>query len=457
MLDYIQPTLSNKLKYYKKIDDITGGAVKIKEAGTVYLPKEDGEAEKSYISRLSKATYFDAFNSTIDGLSGLIFKNSIVYGEDIPIQLESMIENADAQGNHMDVLVERMFKKALQKGLSFALIDLPKAENVKTRADEQKLGIRPYVTIIAPENITSWKTRVENGQLILSQVKIREFIEEEDPANPYGTKTIEQYRILEIGSYTIIRKDEKQKQDVMIDEGSTGLNFIPLVCLNLEGGEFFSAMPPFIDLAELNIAHYQIFSDSRHSAHISSVPVLKMFGFDKEDMKSVTISVNKAITSTNEKATVEWLDYAGGGVAVNEGLLQKIETKMREMGLSVISQDKTLTATEVNISSSQSQSKLNGYVRALIDAVELMFQMSARMYGVEDGGSISVDADILSQPLTAQDIIALNNIVTAGNLSQDTMWKMIGSGSFRLPDDFDAEIEAELISQSGLLTNDTEI
>jgi len=449
MLDYIQPTLQKKLKYYTKIDDLILGGDTIKESGTKYLKKSKSETDESYDIRLDEALYLDFFNQTIDGLSGLIFKNPIVYGDDIPAQLESMIENADAQGNHMDVMVERMFKKSLEKGLSFASIDLPKAENVKTRADEQKLGIRPYITIIAPENITSWKTRVENGQLVLSQVKIREFVEEEDPLNPYGTKTYEQYRILEIGSYQIIRKLEKQT--MMIDEGATGLNFIPLVCLNLESEEFFSAMPPFMELANINIAHYKRLSGMMYNDYIACNPVLKMFGFDANELGAVTISVNKAVVSSNTDATVDWLQYDASGSEQTARTLDRLEAKVRQIGLSVISQDKTLTATEVNISSSQSQSKLNGYVRALIDAVELIFQMSARMYGIEDGGSIAINADILSQPLTAQDIIALNNIVSAGNLSQDTMWKMIGSGSFRLPDDFDSEEEKLNISSSNML------
>jgi hypothetical protein len=453
-IEYIIPTLKTKLPYYEKIDDLSGGAVKVKEAGKTYLPEESGESDLSYKSRLSKATYFDTFNSTVDGLSGLIFKKPITYSEDIPTQLEPMIENADAQGNHMDVLIEKFFVKALQKGISFALIDSPKAVDVKTKADEQAQGIKPYITIINAENVTSWKTTTVNGQLILSQVKIREFIQVDDETNPYETKTIEQYRVLEIGTYQIWQN--KEGKDILIEEGTTNLNFIPLVALNLENDEYFSAMPPFMDLAELNIAHYQIFSDSRHSAHIASVPMLKMFGFDAEELKSIVISANRAVTSTNTDATVEWLDYKGEGVAVNETLLAKIETKMREMGLSVISQDKTLTATEVNISSAQSQSKLNGYVRALIDSVELIFQMAARMYGVEDGGSIYIDADILTQPLQPADVLALNTMVVSGNMSIDTMFKIIASGSFRLGDDFDIEVEKETISKDGLLTNDTE-
>lgn len=452
MIDYITPTLQNKLKYYAKIDDLIGGAVKIKESGSKYLPEEDSETPESYTSRLQKATYFDFFNQTIDGLTGLIFKNPISYGDDIPSQLQPIIENADALGNHMDVIIDNFFTGALQKGVSFCLIDAPKVEGVKTRADEQKLGVRPYLTIIKAENVTSWKTEVVNGQLLLSQVKIREFVEVEDSENPYATKTVEQYRVLYRGGYQVFRKQEKSNEPLLVDEGTTNLDFIPLVCLNLGNEEFFSGMPPFMDLGELNIAHYQILSDSRYSAHIASVPVLKLLGFDKDELTKVTISVNKAIASSNTEASVEWLDYNGGGVAVNETLLSKIETKIREMALSVISQDKTLTATEVNISSAQSQSKLNGYVRALTDAVELIFQMAAKMYGLNDGGSITINSDILSQPLSAQEVLALNTMATSGNMSIETMFSIIQSGTFKLPSDFDVNVEKERVESAGLLT-----
>ena len=47
-------------------------------------------------------------------------------------------------------------------------------------------------------------------------------------------------------------------------------------------------------------------------------------------------------------------------------------------------------------------------------------------------------------------------MVVSGNMSIDTMFKIIASGSFRLGDDFDIEVEKETISKDGLLTNDTE-
>ena len=96
-------------------------------------------------------------------------------------------------------------------------------------------------------------------------------------------------------------------------------------------------------------------------------------------------------------------------------------------------------------------------MRALEDTAELILLGVAKFYGKDEGGSISVDADILSQPLDPQELVALNNMVTAGNLSTETMWKIIGSGTFRMPSDFDSEIEKELISEDGLLNKNEEV
>lgn len=450
-LKYINAT-TTKLQIYRNfIDDLTLGSIGIKAKNDTYLPREQSEKEQSYKARLSRATYFDSFNPTINGLVGLIFKNPIIYSDDIPSQLNATIENADMQGNHLDIIIENFFKKALQKGLSFCLVDMPKGEPT-SKADEINMGIRPYLTLIEPSNITSWKTEIINGQLVLSQVKIRESVEIDDPNNKFATKLVTRYRILERGSYQVW--EENDGADSLIEEGNTKLNFIPLVALNLNEQGFFDAIPPFYDLGDMNIAHYQIFADSRHASHTASVPFYFGSGIASEDVKDLVISPNTFFATHNEGASIDIVDYKGEGVAVNATLLDRIENRMREIGLSVITQDGNVTATEVSISSTQSQSKLNSYVRALEDSVELILLFAAKMYGQNSGGSISIDADILSQPLTAQDVIALNNMVTSGNMSLDTMYKMIASGSFRLEGDFDIDAEKELISSQGLL-NDT--
>ena len=450
-ITYINDTVTNSLPYWKQIDDIIQGSDGIKKGGTKYLPIEASENETSYKNRLSKGTFLDSYNPTIDGIAGLIFKNPIQYGDDIPEQSQPFIENADMQGNHFDLLLEDLFKTALNKGIGFAMLDMPKGE-ATNKKEEQQLGLKPYAVIIQPENVQAWKSKTVNGQIVLTMAKIFETEEVDDPNNPYATKTEDRYRVLEIGTWKVY-----DKEGTLLDSGETNLDFIPLYGLNLNKKGFFASFPTFYDLFDMNIDHYQIFSDSRHAAHTASVPFYFGSGMSKDDVDGLVISPNTFFTANNEEAKISIVDYDGAGVAVNATLLERIEMKMREIGLSVVSIDKTVTATEVNISSTQSQSKLNGYVRALEDTAELILLGVAKFYGKDEGGSISVDADILSQPLDPQELVALNNMVTAGNLSTETMWKIIGSGTFRMPSDFDSEIEKELINKDGLLNKNEEV
>ncbi len=446
---YISPYVEAQTNNFNFIDDLSDGWSSIVNKKSIYLPKEHNEDDKSYKARHTKALYEDSFNTTINGLTGLIFKKEIIYNDDIPTQLKPMIENADMQGNHFDILIEKLFDGAIRKGISFALIDIPNVENIQNKADEIKNNIRPFITLIDPKNVTSWKTKNINGQIILSQVKIREYIQIEDDKNPYALKTVEQYRVLEVGTYRIIRNT--QENEKIIEDGYTYLNYIPLVALNLNAKGFFESFPPFFDLGKLNIAHYQIQSDLNYSNHIANVPILKMLGFDAEEVKNITISVNKAIISTNESAKLEWLSWDGAGAENSERMLNRIEKKMLDYGLSVISSDTATTATEINISTNQSQSKLNKWIRLLIDSIQIILKHSAGFYGLNEGGSISIDADILSQPLDASQVATLNNMVLSGTMSLDTMYKMIGSENFKLPNNFDIEAEHELIGSDGLL------
>lgn len=443
-LDYTAPQVSNSLPLWKTVNDVTDGIVAMEKNKKTYIHQESEETNESYESRFRKATWCDFFNTTIEGLSGLIFKNPIQYGEDIPSQLAPMIENADLQGNHLDILIEDLFNTALRKGISFFYVDMPKG-TPRNKAEEIQMGIKPYVTIIQPENVTSWKTTIVNGQLILSQVKIREFIEVDKQDDEFETELEVRYRVLDIGRFRVYQED-----GTIIDEGETGLKFIPFGALNLNSKGFFTAQPPLYNLAKLNIRHFQIFTDTGHSAHLASVPMLKFLGFDQDEVKKVAISANRAITSSNPDASVDYLDYKGDGVTVNMSLMDKLELKMAEMGLNFISETKTMTATESQIQISQKQSKMNGFVRALKDSVELMLQYAAKYYNIENGGTISIDSDILQTPLTAEEMARYSDMVAKGQLSIQTLWTILLADK-KLPEDFDVDVEQERVQSEGLL------
>lgn len=450
--DFTLPVVTEMQGRWKKIDDVSGGREAIVKASKTYLPQEPDETTKSYNLRLNRAVWTDAYNQTVDGLVGIAFSTPPSLGDDVPQPIKDACENADLTGNHFNVLMKEFFDGAVRKGINYALVEMPKkSEDVNSLADENKAGVRPYVVTVKPDNIINWRYDIVNGQIKLIQVTIREVVEEADGA--YGVKSVEQYRVLRPGEWEVFRSDGKKLESH--DNGTTSLDYIPLVALNLDKKSgFMQAKPPLMQLADLNIAHYQVYTDTRHSAHIASVPMLKLFGFDKEDVKKVVISANRAITSENADATAEWLSYDGSGVNLNREIMSDLERQMSIFGLSVLAEKTTdVTKYEKMIDTAQAQSKMYSYVMALKDSAENILQIMADYSKQGEGGTYELDDDLLSEPMSADEMKAWSDNVAKGQVSLETMWTMLKNGK-RLPDDFDADTERARLAQENIFTDE---
>lgn len=453
--DYVLPIVATMRTRWQTIDDVSGGHETVTAATTKYLPKEPDEKQASYDLRLSKAIWYDAFNQTVDGITGIAFSTQPMLGDDVPKQISEMAENANMVGDHLNVVGKSWFDGALRKGIMYALVDMPEFnEQVRSLADQRRLGIRPYVKLIDAKDVISWRYDVVAGQIVLTQAVIAETVSE--PDGVFGSSNVEQWRVLRPGAWEIWRKDKKG--DVFIyQEGTTSLNRIALVPLDLDKKSgFMMAKPPLMGLAQLNIAHYQIYTDTRHSAHIASVPMFSATGIDKDEFGKVTISANVAMVSERPDAQFGWISYDGAGVNLNRELMQDIERQMSVIGLSILSDNDTeVTAYEKSIDTAQSQSKLYSWVMAYKDAMENVLQLMAEFMGEKSGGTYQVNDDMLMQPLSAEEMARYSDMVGKGQMTLRTMFKMLQQGK-RLPADFDIDVEIdELESETGgVMTGD---
>ena len=453
---YTRLEVLKSLPLWKVIDDISDGYVGIVERNAkTYLPQGAKESADAYALRLTQATFVNPFNDTIEGLTGLIFKEPIQYSDDIPSELEPLIENATMTGEHMNQVIMKLFDKALRKGLHYGLVDMPQgiAENEK---EEIEQGIRPYITLIPAENVQSWRTTVIAGQLVLTQVKILEIVEEN--VDDFATKEIKQYRIYETDGVNtnlrVIRPSEDGKSEEEMLNIMTGLNFIPLVALNLEEEGFFSARPPFYDVARLNIGHYNLFTDARYAAHIASVPFYYSAGVQKEEIKDLIIQPNTWVALGDPDSKITIVDYDGKGVAVSEKLMDKIELSIAQAGLNAVTGSVEKTATESEYENTKSQSKLNTYAVHLTNTVELLLLYAYRMLkkgkDAETAGTITINADILKKPLTPEEVMMYSTMNEKGQMTLQEVYVNLKAGN-RLSEDFDIDVEVEKVKEEGLL------
>lgn len=454
-LDYIKPSVKDKLLDFEFMRDMKIGWKNIVGKKTKYLPKQPNENDIKYNARWEIATYEDFFSVAVDGIKGLVFKKQIKFNDDVPQQLQDIMDNANGEGDSFNIVAGELFEGGLDKGIHFALVDMPRGQ-ANNRAEEIAQNIRPYITLIMAENVTSWKTDIVNGLTVLTQVKIREWVEEDVEGNSFATELKEYWRVLWLEN-NVVNYRLYDSQDAIIEEGNLGnINFIPLFALNLKKTAYFESDIPFYDLAKLNISHYQILSDSRYSAHTACVPVPYASGVSEDEVKNLVVSPNSLAVLSDPQAKLGFLDYDGKGVAVNETLLQRIERRIYQLGFSVVMTEKEMTATESMIEGQQKQSKLNAWVAELKDTLENILNAMAIMGGYGDnGGTVTIDADILSNPLDAQEFTAVINAMVNQKVSFETGMNMIRTGRMMLPEDFDIEVEKYRVSQNNLSMDNT--
>src|SRR5690606_22651892 len=159
----------------------------------------------------------------------------------------------------------------------------------RTLADDRREGLRPYWVLIKPECLLFARAEVINGVEVLQHVRILEHYTEQDGFAEVFKRRI---RVLEPGIVQLWepKPTKKQGQDEeweMVDEWATGLNYVPLVTFYAHREGFMCGKPPLLDLAWLNIAHWQSSADQRHILTVSRFPILACSGASGEDSDPV--------------------------------------------------------------------------------------------------------------------------------------------------------------------------
>ena len=428
-----------------------------------YLPKHPKETGENYAIRLARPTFFNAFLRTLDGLVGMVFRRNPVLGEDVPKAIREHWENIDNAGTHGDVFLKELFHDAMEAGHAGILVDYPKVANPEsvTVAEEKEMGLRPYWVHVRKEDVFGFVTMQVASRTILEEVIVRQRTYERK--GRFGQKPVTRFRV-----YTrrIVQQDGQEPQlsvDYEVwqvgDDGVPfpteekgvlgGMTEIPLVVVYGRRTGYMQSRPPLMDLAWLNILHYQTNSDYHHAAHLGNVPMFVTIGAGVEG--EVTIGPNTSV-NLPEKADAKWVETSGKALGHTRQMLQDIEAQEAVMGLSLLARDtrQAETAEAKRLDKSEKDSALTSAARSLEDGIELALQFHAQFLGVQDGGSVSVNRDFEQQQMSAAEIDAIGRLVQAGDLSPETLWQTLIEKGGVLPDDFDAEVERDRLAQGAL-------
>lgn len=424
---------------------LMGGTRAMRAKGERYLPKEKAEDADSYRARLNRSVLFNGFRKTVKDMRGKVFAKPVKVGEDADARIVELCENVDAAGRNLNVFGFDVFGDALQTGVSFVLVDMPTAMKRTdgrpvTLADERDAKRRPYFVHVPAENLIGWQSETIHGHEVLTQARIREVAHVRD--GRFGSKAVEQIRVLEPGSYEIWQKGDGGEWN-LVENGPISLSRIPLCPVYANRTGFMTGEPPLADLADLNADHWAKKSDLDNITHVAQVPIL--FGTGFSENAQIVIGSSTMTRATDPNAKLQYVEHTGAGIEAGRQNLKDLEHQMQVMGLELlIPKPGEATATGRAIDQAAMNAPLALMALALQDALEQALGFAAEFMGLppEAGGSVTVNTDYGVSMRDATDLQALIAATSAGYMTPGRLLMEFQRRGV-LADDCDPLCEAE--------------
>lgn len=413
------------------IRSLLGGTAAMRAAGEQYLPRWPNEEEKSYVARLGVATLFPAFRRTVEVLAGKPFSKPLTLGDDVPARLNDWTEDIDLQGRNLHSFAASLCEDALAAGFCGILVDYPPTSGLRTQADENAAGVRPYFVHIKLDDLLGWRYKRINGVATLTQLRILECVTEDD--GDFGEREIQQVRVLTSGAWAIYRKAPDKDDWALHDDGTTTLPVIPFVPVYGQRAGFMLGTPPLLDLAHMNVEHWQSKSDQQTILHVARVPILftKMLGDEVE----ITVGANSAVKAQDQHSDMKFVEHSGQAIEAGRKSLLDLEDQMRQAGAELlVIKPGNVTEVQTVADNEQGACALQRIASDLEDAIDAALQLMAQWVSEPEGGHVTIYKDFGAATLAEASAELLQKMNMAGTLSDETLFEEMQRRGIIRPD-----------------------
>jgi uncharacterized protein DUF4055 len=398
-------------KDWTLIDALLGGTREMRDKRVAYLPAEIAEEAVEYTNRLNRSFLKPALRNAIENGKGAVFRYEIDDSNVHP-RLVDLLDDVDLLGNDMTSFLAGAFGDMLSYGHCHLLAAYPNMGDKASLADARAIAARPYGVRLDPRNVISWRKSVISGRELLDEVRFREAVAA--PTSDWDSDTTETHvRVFRPGEWeewaplsnrptlavnnTVPSMEHAPVYSTgaewhMIESGKISLIEIPLTTIYANRVDFMVSRPPFLDLAWLNLAHWQSYSDYRHILHVAMVPILFGSGM-KPSEATIKAGMSSAILAEDPSANLRFAEHSGKAISAGRQELLDLEGAMERLGSALLSDDKPSgdeTATATAIDTAKEQATLGGIIRALEDGANMFLWHMGRWLGLEDAGEIEI-------------------------------------------------------------------
>ena len=415
------------MKSWEIMKAVTEGTEYLRENSEAFLPLEPREDYDAYMARVNRAVFSPFTQRLIRAATGLVLRKPISLIGD-PYWTEMFKMDVDGCKSDLDEYARRILMCSLTYGQSHILVDYPAPSGARSLAEERAQDRRPYWIEVDPLNLYGWRLDRESNYGNLVQARIGE--KAVVPEGKFGEKVYDQVRVIEPGKYRVFRKKDQidEMYDLndnsfagefdattanedfkLVESGDFSLGEIPLVTIYAGKTDNLTSKPPLLDIAYLNLAHFQRQADLIHSLHVASQPMLVMEGYD-DQTKDLAISVNYAM-ATQPGNKVYYVEPASSAFDAQSAEITELQMQMATLGISTLSQQKFVaeSADARRLDRVDTNSMLAMVSMELEQKLQKAFNLSAQYVGIEPP-EVKISRDFDIERLIGQDITALTSL-----------------------------------------------
>lgn len=448
---------------WDKIRTVRAGTQAMRDAGQKYTPKFEQEELSTYNRRLNKTHLTNVLADSIENAVSKPFSKELILDPDeTHKQYLEWAEDVDRRGSDLNTFGEKGFDTALGDGIGYLLADSPSVDSdVVTVADEKARNIRPYLVYIDGPAMISYRTSVVNGALLPTYIRYVVCSVDFDEKNKsVDVKTVHEIQANHNGE-GYFRTYEKRDEGkwAVINSGPYNFDQVTVVPVNFGKNHEKNEQvitPPFMDLAETNVAHWNSQSDQINVLEHSRFAMFHFKGVDRpEDAAGNPIAPkfgpNTVVYSAPDTdAAVEAISLPVHGLEQGWIALDRMVDEMKMMGLDPLtpSNSGALTASERIIDEKKSNSALANWAERYAKALEQAFQYMGLWAGLDEPTKVKVqiNTEFGVTEREINEIKILREMQTMGQLSLHTLLEEIKNRQI-FDSDFNTEKELQLIAE----------
>lgn len=438
---------AERSKHWRRCRDITSDSDTVKAGGYIHMlaAHRDGgvEGQAAYQRYVDEALFFGASGRTVQALAGAVHQRPPVTVE-LPT-MEGLAEDISLSGRTLEALALAVTTEQLRVGRVGLLVDWSESAR------------RPYVAMYDAEAIWSWRTERRDGDEVLVLVVLAEQASTVDPADPFVTRTEQQFRVFSLVDGECVRSlwreergDSGQRTGTWRQVESTTptrrgqpLTAIPFVVANVTHCEAEPEQPPLLDLVDANCAHLRNSARLAHGLGFLGSPQLVITGQaapdpNQPDYKPLYYGAGGAIFLPNPAAKAEIIQADGqrmGALMVEDERLRKL---MAVLGARLLEEPASVqeTATAVEMRQAGGHATLRTIASTGSQALTAAWRWCAWWLDTGDTApeqqpvSITLAKDFARVKATPDEIRALVELLQDSRISEATFYHHLFAGGW---------------------------